>query len=140
MVRNTSQRLSKVGGSFHKSTYVSEAERNAGHSSARELTRRIWAAYQGRMTVNAANSLTLSTLAMLALTVGCAKVNEGGGPSTPTVYLWSVQQRFQNYYFAPVPALDPLQWDWSDTDPPIHTGVGRGAAMRLGDKTLVHPD
>jgi hypothetical protein len=89
--------------------------------------------------MNTANSLTFSTLAMLALTVGCAEVNEGGGPSTPTVDLWSVQQRFQNYYFTPTPAADQLQSDWSDTDPPIYVGVGLGAATQVGDKTLVHP-
>jgi hypothetical protein len=84
--------------------------------------------------VNAANSLALSTFAILALTVGCAEVKGGGEPSTPTVGLWSVQQRFQNYHFAPAPAVDPLQSDWSDTDPPIHAGAGRGAAMQPSDK------
>jgi hypothetical protein len=70
------------------------------------------------MTVNAANSLILSTLAILSLTVGCAEVNEGDRPSTLSVDPWSMRQRLQNYHFAPTPAVDPLQSDWSDTDPP----------------------
>jgi hypothetical protein len=82
------------------------------------------------MTMNPANSLTLSTLAMLSLTVGCAELGEGGGPSTPTVDTRSVQRRLQDYYFAPAPALDPSQSDWSDTDPPVYTTVGRGLAIK----------
>ena len=66
--------------------------------------------------MNATNSQILFALAMLSLTAGCTAVYEGVGPSTPAVDLWSVQQRFRNYYLTP--AMDPLQPDWSDTDPP----------------------
>jgi hypothetical protein len=123
-------------GNFHRSTKLNEAPGPRG----REFTRHIEPVDQGRMTVNTAGVLAFLGVAMLSLIVGCAAVREGEGPSTATMHPSSVQRRFWSTYSAPTPAADPLQSDWSDTDPPMHPGQGHGHAVQSGYKTFVNPD
>jgi hypothetical protein len=67
--------------------------------------------------MNAPKSSTLFALAMLSLAVACAKENESATLPSPIASLGS-----QDDYLGSSRAVNPLQWDWSDTDPPTRTG------------------